>query len=231
MEFKKLSALLTERQSAADRPVQLLKQDADLAEEIVRIRNEIRTAEGALSDIRQLEMEVSDLRKKWADLGARREELTEIRDLMAKQSQAAKELASLEAELSQLKVKTADARKAAASATIRPATEVVRVAFPAAGNNDLRPVFVECSATGLTVYPEKTFIAKAQIARSATYRAFLEQVRANDKLTLNFLIRPDGVEVFDEAREIARDRSMRYGYVPAPGSGRIVIAGEEPNKP
>lgn len=230
-EYAQVAASLAERQAAADRLAQLLKEHSVLAEQIVKLKVEIQTAEAATGDIRQLETEVAELRKKWADLDARRDELKDLRSLMLKQQQAAKELAALELELSQLKTKTDEARKAAASATTRPGTEAVRVVFPAVGNKGLKPIFVECSATGLTVYPEKTFIAKAQVARSAAYRALLERIKADDKLTLNFLIRPDGVETFDEAREIARDRSVRHGYVPAPGSGRIVIADEEPKKP
>lgn len=230
-EYTQIVAALAERQAAADRLAQLLKQNAALAEQIAKVKAKLEIAEAGIADSRQLEAEVAELRTKWADLDARRDELKDLRDLLLKQQQAAKELAALELELNQLKAKIDEARRAAASATTRPGGEAVRVVFPAVGNKGLRPVFVECSATGLTVYPEKTFIAKAQVARSAAYRALLDRVKGDEKLTLNFLIRPDGIETFDEAREIARDRSVRHGYVPAPGSGRIVIADEEPKTP
>jgi TolA-binding protein len=230
-EYTQVSASFVERQSAADRLAQMLKQSDELAEQIARVRSEIRTAEGALGDIGQLETEISGLRKKWTDLDARRDELKDLRSLLVKQQQAAKELAVLETELTQIKARTDETRKEATRATTRPGTETIRLVIPPGADKSLRPVFVECSATGLTVYPEKTFIAKAQVARSAAYRALLERVKADEKLTLNFLIRPDGVETFDEARQIARDRSLRHGYVPAPGSGRIVIADEQQGVP
>jgi hypothetical protein len=229
-EYKEIQALLAERNAAIDRRKGSLEQEAALSQEIERIKDEIQAAEAAIAEIRRLAEEVSTLRRQMEDLIARREELKAIRELQLKEEQRKKELEDLAQELGLLQTRLKNAKKVAAASFGEPGGEVVQVVFPAAGNNGQKPVFVECSAKGLTVFPDKTFISKDEVARGVAYREVLDRIKDDGKLALNFLVRPDGIKVFDAAREIARNRSVPHGYVPAPGTGRIVISGQESRK-
>lgn len=226
-----LSAAVAERRATADRLAGLLARDAALVESIEQAAEAVRLGAAASAELERLEAEVRALRARLADARTPGADLAGLSDLFSRKQKAAAEAAALEAELSRLKTSMVDAAAKAGQAGGGGEEQSVRIVFPASGNKGLKPVFVECAATGLTVYPEASTIAKAQVARSAAYRALLDRVKADDTLTLNFLVRPDGVETFAQARQIARDRSVRYGYVPAPGSGRITISDGSPAKP
>lgn len=86
------------------------------------------------------------------------------------------------------------------------------------------PIFVEASSDGLIVHPDGTRIARVAIENGKAFADVLEQVKSTEGGILIFLIREDGVKVFDEAHNVVQEEDVRYGFLPIPGSGNVDLS-------
>ncbi len=90
---------------------------------------------------------------------------------------------------------------------------------------DYRPFLVECTGEYLELHHSRgdfSFrIPSDEIARSAEYKKFLRQVRAINRGLVIFLIRPDGVDSFFEAENVANQFKVRNAKLPLPGEGDL----------
>ena len=76
------------------------------------------------------------------------------------------------------------------------------------------PTFVECGAETLTIHP----------STRTPFDDLVETLKGQDNRSIVFLIRPFGVEQFEEAQEIVKEADIKYGYVPLPATGRIDLS-------
>lgn len=83
-------------------------------------------------------------------------------------------------------------------------------------NSNKTPRYLECKANGVVIYPGEKFVAKANLySPSSPFKQLLEQVKNNkNKQYLIVVIRPDGVEIFQEIREVIEKQGIDIGYEP-----------------
>ena len=90
---------------------------------------------------------------------------------------------------------------------------------------DYRPFLEECTREYLELHHSRgdfSFrIPSDEIARSAEYEKFLRRVRSINRGLVIFLIRPDGVESFFEAENVANQFKVRNAKLPLPGDGDL----------
>lgn len=76
-------------------------------------------------------------------------------------------------------------------------------------------VYVECREDGVTVYPGNQFISEDEMAApNSEFRQFLSQLEPGGEEIVYLLIRPSGVEVFDQARTIIEEEGLDLRYEP-----------------
>ena len=97
--------------------------------------------------------------------------------------------------------------------------------LPSGSRAPLTPYFIECLKGGVrlrgrngTWSPE---LYLTDLVDKSRIRVYLERVRLTRSGTAIFLLRPDGVETYKRAEEIAKVALVRYGKLPIPGSGEI----------
>lgn len=85
------------------------------------------------------------------------------------------------------------------------------------GQNQAKvPRYVECRSDGIIIHPEQTFVAKEDINRSnSALQNLLAEVSFNrDKEYLIVAVRPDGIEVFQEVRDLVEQQNIDIGFEP-----------------
>lgn len=106
----------------------------------------------------------------------------------------------------------------------RPKEKKIMVTgVPGDGREDLIPYFVDCASDVLVIYEEadKTRILKGDLPTSKTFKTFLSRISSQQKGILIFLIRPDGVSLYDRAVRIANEQKVKNGKLPLPGYGEL----------
>jgi hypothetical protein len=98
----------------------------------------------------------------------------------------------------------------------------IEVHFAGRGK-DLKPVFVECNMEGIVIRAghETSFVRIQNISASDEFHRVLNTVETTLGGTVIFLIRPLGVEAFEQAEEVAEQEGVRNGKLPIPGEGVI----------
>jgi biopolymer transport protein ExbD len=90
----------------------------------------------------------------------------------------------------------------------------------------LHPVFIECRGDSAILHPSLIKIRGSKLRRSNHLSAVMTQVKKDedDGAVIILLIRPDGVETYDQINSVLRDSNVRYGYVPIPGFSEIDLS-------
>lgn len=127
-------------------------------------------------------------------------------------------------------------RKEAANAKPR----VVIVPHKGPNGTDRRPVYLECTADGLTIFPEGTKISRALLQDSATNAnpldAALRVVRHHALQVYGdaippyplLVVRPDGVQTYSDARGAMKDWDDQFGYELVPAD--VELAFNQPDQ-
>lgn len=94
------------------------------------------------------------------------------------------------------------------------------------GETEKAPVYVECNRQGVIVHPEGAFVARDDLDRaSSDWQRVIRRIDRNSNSEyLILLIRPSGVDTFDEAFGIARKAGIDIGYDPVYSAGPIRFA-------
>lgn len=96
---------------------------------------------------------------------------------------------------------------------------------PGGSGQGLKPHFVECTQDSLVIYSDlyndDTRIEKAHDKDFKKFSDFLKKIKSKTKATVIFLIRPDGVPVYDDVSSMAEKLDVRNGKLPLPGRGEI----------
>ena len=83
-------------------------------------------------------------------------------------------------------------------------------------NFSKKPRYIECNKDGIIIYPSQEFIAEAQLSNvDSPLRELLEEINNNrEEEYLIVAVRPDGIEVFREVRELIEAKNIDIGYEP-----------------
>lgn len=95
--------------------------------------------------------------------------------------------------------------------------EVTIIAKTESGKNQgKQPRYIECTKDGLVIYPSKTFIPKQNIQKeNPQLSKFISEVKKNsNKEYVIMAIRPQGIEVFQEIRDLLENEKIDIGYEP-----------------
>jgi len=153
--------------------------------------------------------------------------LEELQSLVDMEQQAA----ALEDERASLEEKTrqamdeADRRSEELTKRREKRSRAPIVIEPSGLGPNYKPFFVECTRDYLEVHrtqDEYSYrIPATEVSRSTDYKKFLRRLRAVSRGLLIFLIRPDGVETFNEAETVAHRLKVRNAKLPLPGQGAL----------
>lgn len=77
------------------------------------------------------------------------------------------------------------------------------------------PRYIECQSDGVIIHPSKKFIPINDINQTnSAFGMFLSEVKAQKIEYLIVAVRPDGVEIFQEIRELIESEGIDIGYEP-----------------
>lgn len=192
-----------------------------------------------------------------ADLGERRDELTYLEDQMdrlrkklkaisdeverATGSEATQEVD--EQSLAELRRRIQQEREAVEQLERESTNNSPRVVIvPHKGPNgtDRRPIYLECSREGVTVWPEGSQISMSELQESAysanPLDAALRTVRLHALNTYGdpvspyplLLVRPDGIEAYAAARRAMDDWDDQFGYELVPSDVKLAYGNSDP---
>lgn len=111
--------------------------------------------------------------------------------------------------------------------------EVTIVAKSEQGENRSKnPRYIECRADGVILYPSKEFIPKAELKNSNfALQKLITQIKKNrDREYLIVALRPDGIELFDQVRDLVEDEGIDIGYEPIDSGWKLNIDGSITNE-
>jgi len=194
------------------------------------ITSDSLAADGAranLANANALVEELSSAREVLEALGvkadATRDEQRRIADRAARASALQQQRYALETELANLRSAIVSEEATLAELAAARDDDQPIVLKPAGTGRGLRPYFVECRFDELVVYdagnePDMT-VRRAFIEHSWDFRRFLGEVRDDRTATVIFLIRPDGIDVYERAQRAATGVRVRHGKIPLPGNG------------
>lgn len=84
------------------------------------------------------------------------------------------------------------------------------------GSHTKTPRYVECRKDGVVIYPGENFVPTAMIqdSKSALNKLLTEISQNSNEEYLIIAVRPEGIELFDTVRELAKERKIDIGYEP-----------------
>ena len=83
-------------------------------------------------------------------------------------------------------------------------------------NQNKTPIYIEARENGFMLHPDKKFAPRADLYdEESLLRRTIATIEANkDKQYLILILRPDGLEMFDKARNLVREKGIDIGYEP-----------------
>ena len=83
-------------------------------------------------------------------------------------------------------------------------------------NKTKTPRYIECRDDGVVLHPSKTFVPRADILDvNSPVRQLLAELKANkDKQYLIVALRPDGIDMFNQIRDLVEGEGIDIGYEP-----------------
>ena len=85
------------------------------------------------------------------------------------------------------------------------------------GSNEKKtPLYIEARQDGFILHPSEDFAPRADLYdEKSQFRKTIASLKANkDKQYLILILRPDGLEMFDKARELVQGEGIDIGYEP-----------------
>jgi hypothetical protein len=160
-------------------------------------------------------------------------ELKRRLELATETARARAELAKLKSALAGLPEQIAAARAVAAEAA---GSITIRHTSP---NANVRPVYVECHAAGLTVFRlvdgriDESSHALEQVKAGGAFAKLVAAIASpgpGPRQVINLLVRPNGVEAHDRAAALIRDADAPASSIPivAPGKMRFHVPAAGP---
>ena len=95
-----------------------------------------------------------------------------------------------------------------------------------AGENQGKiPKYVECREDGVLLHPSQKFVPKSQLnnSRSPLNQLIREVQKNKDKQYLIVVLRPQGIEVFQQVRDMVEKQGIDIGYEPIDQDWKLKI--------
>jgi len=202
--------------SGADvqRAMAILDEIEKLRKELARVEPELNKLLAAQKQRKQAASKAQDLATKDKVLQAK---------LQADADRWSQRIAAMKKELAELAEKAQPFRKELARRK-RPPEAARVIVQPGGTGRDVQPTFIECSAEGLVLYdsdPPHRIGKQEKLEENARFLGLLDRVRKQPKGTVVFLVRSDGLGVYQKARTIAWGRETRNGKLPLIGQGKV----------
>ncbi len=223
-------------------PVQMSAESAEfmLAEERFRVEQLVAFRDKQTTDMEErrgqithLEDHMDRLREKLRLLNAEVERAT---NGSSDDQLDEKAIAELRAQIEAEQGAVGELREQSKSASPR----VVIVPHKGPNGTDRRPVYLECTAAGLTIWPEGSQITLSQLDKSDYSANPLDAALRIMRLHIMqhygdtappyplLVVRPDGIETYAAARQAMRDWDDQFGYELVPADTRLAYAKPDP---
>ena len=209
-----LSQISTAPSDAAGAYADVERQRQATEDEVARIRKTLAEAERVRALLAALSAEKAQLTQKPAD--PREAERRRQAELLIRKQQLKEDLDRLDKNWASLDGRVEATGKELTKKKAEGAGSIS--VLPSGSREDLVPRFVECTGTGLILYPDKTIVAQGSIAGSAELQRCAREVKTNQgkKWSLVFLIRRGGVKSYDLACKVVQGIGAPYGALPVP---------------
>lgn len=83
-------------------------------------------------------------------------------------------------------------------------------------NKSKSPRYIECRNDGVVLYPSKTFVPRADIQdANSPIQQLIAEIKANkDRQYLIVALRPNGIDMFNQIRDLVEGEGIDIGYEP-----------------
>jgi uncharacterized protein YlxW (UPF0749 family) len=217
-----------------DRYREYTELEADIAaaqSELKDLDDLMQNARALQDQVRKALAEVSATEKQQAEHLQRVDAGSDYAKMLAEANDLRKRIATLEQEPAALKAEIERLEKEVQKRNAGTEEAVVQIRSGGSGV-DIDPTFVECAATGLVIHgaSEPQRIVGAEIgAQGGEFYKLLERIAGTPKGEVVFLVRPDGVNTYNAARNAARSMYTTNGYakvgkLPVPSQGNIDLS-------
>ena len=222
----------------SDATIDRYRQFTQLQADIALQKSEIDSIEALIQDASHLHdqtqkalAEVAAMEREQQEHLQRVDANGEYARMLAEANELRKRIAELEQDPEELKQQIADLEKEVARRNAGPEEAMVQIR-PGGSGVDIEPTFVECTATGIVIHGEgePQQVRGGDIAKEGeAFFKLLEKVAAQPSGEIIFLLRPDGVNTYNSARNYARSTYTTNGYarngkLPVPTQGNIDLS-------
>lgn len=92
-------------------------------------------------------------------------------------------------------------------------------------NKQKQPRYIECKGDGVVIYPSEIFVPLAQLnqANSPLLKLIAEVKEKQDQEYVIVAVRPSGIEVFQQVRELIETEGIDIGYEPIEEGWKLKI--------
>ncbi len=205
----------------AEQYVAANKQIDSLTASIEQLKQDIAQAQATQGENGALQKRLARLQDQKKALDEKKQTLA---DLEARQAALNQQLTDNTKQLQTLQTRTVAAKTQLDDLTKEPGDPSVTI-LPGGSGVNLKPTFIECARTGVVLHDGTgRKIATGKLRTDLRFIALLDKIAQQDKATIVFLVRPDGVSSYYTARSVARSRYCRNGKLPVPGQGPIDLS-------
>jgi hypothetical protein len=216
-ENAKQQAVLKKRLAAAELATQLYKAKlAKLQAQIDKENDLEQQLKAALTAAADLEKRLSS-----SDVNEKIDIQNKINAAVASIADAKSEITKIRAEIDQLKEQIAQADQ-----NSQPQSVAIAYRFAS-----VRPVYIECAGSGITIYRQfdgavkRTTINSYAIENSPELLSVLGEVAADNKnngnTVVNVLVRPSGVKTYDDLRSVIKNSGVAWSSQPISANGTL----------
>lgn len=98
-------------------------------------------------------------------------------------------------------------------------------------NSKKSPRYIECRSDGVVLYPSQQFITQAKInSPNSELNKLIEEVKqSGDREYIIVAVRPDGIDLFNQVRELVEKEKISIGYEPIDSGWKLNIDGSVTN--
>ncbi len=206
-------------QPVNEKLIQINRENKLKMAEIERYREYLKAAERRLTDLQKAKED--DMRKEQElEDGIKRQAM--VVSLLRQQDAVEGQIDALRKKHAQQEEQIGVYRKVNQGYQGTNVTDRIEVEYTGRGKG-LKPVFVECTENGIIIYTgdKKIFVRSQNVAVSDDFRQIMKLVQSTAGATVIFLIRPAGVEAFEQAETVVNNAGVRNGKLPIPGDGVI----------
>jgi len=225
-----------------DQAIKYEEKKAELAqadEDLAKLSAELKKKETQIRKEQSAEQKkLEDAKKRLAELLAKLEETQTKLDQISLDGPKvdlageAETIKEMEEELKSRREKIAQMEKEVADRKLPPKESEVSI-LPGGSGVGFDPSFVECDEGRIVIHDggKTTPVRTNEMNTNPEFIKLLEEVKANPKGQVVFLIRDDGLSTYRSARGLVSAKGVKNGKLPVVGDGRIDLSYFKKKKP